>query len=150
MFIIKSRILDINSQEPLSFASAVLTDKSGKPLPINGQIIGNKANDAGELTLPVANEDAFIKVSYVGYQTIVHPADDYRNDDIYLAPKANAATGKDIIIKEKRIYPGSRTRPTANKPKPAEKWPKWLTWVLVGTGILIVTVVGILITKSGK
>lgn len=101
MFIINQKIRDIDTNEPLIGATVILVDANGQPLLVNGYQVGRISNDQGAFVLPVVPENAFIKVSYIGYNTIIHPADDYRNDDVYLKVKETPATLFDTIIKAK-------------------------------------------------
>lgn len=144
MFTINSTIYDFNTREALPYATAVITDSKGTPIEYNGLIKGAKANTDGVITLQVPDEDAYIKVSYVGYESLVHPADDYRNDDIYLSPKKQTASTKPIIIKAKR-YP---KKTTEVKTKPTKK--SIPTWLIVIMATLVVVVVGVLIFKTSN
>lgn len=116
MFTINTTIQDIDTKELLSFASVGLTDDKGKLLSINGNYITRKADIDGKLIIPVADEKAYITVSYVGYQSITHPADDYKNDIIYLKKKVASYGGKEIVVKAKKI-----------KPKPVKPVPGSIT-----------------------
>ncbi|MEZ5047476.1 MAG: carboxypeptidase-like regulatory domain-containing protein [Chitinophagaceae bacterium] len=122
MFQLSTYIQDIESKTPLEFATIQLTDSQGTPLLINGNVIGRKTNEDGYFTMPVTNEDAYIKVSYVGYETLIHPAQDYKDDIIYLTPKNKALS--DVVIKGKKIISKA-------------KKIKWWVWALLGLGCLI-------------
>lgn len=133
MFIINQKIRDIDTQQPLIGATVLLVDSNGQPLLVNGYQVGRVSNDQGAFVLPVVPEDAFIKVSYIGYNPIIHPADDYRNDDIYLKAKEISATSTDTVIKAKY------------QPK-KKKW--WLIPVLVACGLLLIGATYYLTTKK--
>lgn len=116
MINLNTYVKDIHTQEPLPGASVIMTDRNGKAIPLNGvPIIGRKTDENGKLIMPIALDDGYITVSYVGYATITHPADDYRNDIIYLAPKALSPT-KELVITGKRITTKPTQKPTY-KPK---------------------------------
>lgn len=146
MFTINTYIRDIDTNEALPFASVVVTDSKGKAMPVNGVVVGRKTDEEGRLIIPIAIETAFITVSYVGYQTITHPADDYRNDTIYLAKKASNlfTTGKDIIVKAKRIY--KQAAPSKKATAPAKKIA-WYVYASVAAGVILT---GIIIYKIVK
>lgn len=141
MFIIQSKIYDIDTKEILIGATALLTDASGKPLLSNGYQVGRTADINGKINLPVNDETAHIKVSYLGYETIIHPADDYRNDDIYLKQKqTDAAGGKEIIVKAKRIL-GQQNKPTPKK-------INWIKWIVIGLGGVFVLATILILVKN--
>lgn len=106
MFIINQHIKDIDTNEGLPFASVVLVDNTGVTLVVNGvSPIARKSDANGKIIIPIAIETAYIKVSYVGYETIIHPADDYRNDTIYLKKKNNTLGNVTVTApKDKNYY----------------------------------------------
>lgn len=121
MFIIQQKVIGYPDSEPLVGATVMLTDSSGKPLLINGNIIGRKADVNGNIILPVSDESAFIKATYVGYAPLIRPADDYRNDSIELYP--GTSNLKEVIIKAKRIKLNKK---------------KWLPLIIIGSILLVV------------
>jgi hypothetical protein len=159
MFTINTYIRDIDSNEALPFASVVITDSKGKAMPINGvPVVGRKSDENGKLIIPIAIETAYITVSYVGYQSITHPADDYRDDTIYLKKKSTNVfgSGKDFVVKEKKTYPTTRpnprptTRPNirpTSRPQPKAKPIAWYVYTSVAVGVVAI---GLIIYKLAK
>lgn len=153
MFIINTTIRDIDTSELLPKASVVITDRQGNHVKVNGYSIGRLSDLDGNIIIPIANEDAYITVSYVGYQSITHPADDYRNDIIYLKRKTN--TTKEVIIKAKRIQPkATEYKPvpvSKPKPKPQPKKKQKTPWLLIaGIGAVVIAIGGLIIYKLRK
>lgn len=106
MFIINTYIKDIETLEPLPMANVVVSESNGSAMVVNGiSPIARKSDINGKIIIPIAVETAHIKVSYVGYETIVHPADDYRNDTIFLKRKTNSLNGVTVTApKDKNYY----------------------------------------------
>jgi hypothetical protein len=142
MFIINTTIQDIDNGELLPFASVGMTDSKGKLLFINGTYVTRKSDINGKLIIPISDESAYITVSYVGYESITHPADDYRNDIIYLKKKAIKYGGKEIVIHATKPKPKENVNRPKAKPKEKAKTP-WLLIAAIGavaviTGIIII------------
>lgn len=143
MIILNTYVKDIDTSEPLAGASVIMTDSQGKALPLNGvPIVGRKADMDGKFIFPIALDNAYITVSYVGYTPITHPADDYKNDIIYLKKKSNVYTGKEIFIKAKRY-----TKPNNRHNKPTKT--KWVLFALL-SAVVVVATITYFITKNKK
>lgn len=148
MFTINTYIKDIDTREPLPFASVVVTDRKGNALPINGvPVVGRKSDENGKVIIPVAIESAYITVSYVGYITITHPASDYVNDIIYLKNKETNPLGnsKEVVIKAKRPKPNKSPLPVR---KPNKKPFNWLLVVIPGAIIFLLVLIILLTQKK--
>jgi hypothetical protein len=147
MFIINTYIKDIDTGETLPGASVLISDKNGKSVPVNGvNPVGRAADADGKVIIPIANENDYITVSYVGYQTISHPADDYRNDIIYLKRKTNVT--KEAVVTAKRIKPKQEEKPKpVQHPKPKKK-SRWLIIALMGATVLSAAYIIYTLTKK--
>ena len=141
-FVLKTTVKDMDTLETLPGATVFISDANGKAVPVNGVAsVGRKTDANGYFILPIAHDDAYITISYVGYQTISHPADDYKNDVIYL--KRKAQTAKEVIVRAKRM------KPTAG-PTITYKKKKHTNWWLISAAIGVLVVTGIIIYKIFK
>lgn len=135
MYIINSQIKDIDTGEQLPGATVQLTDSTGKPILVNGHAIGRIADANGRIIIPVIPIGAYIKVSYMGYITLIHPAEDYKNDDIYL--KKTSKNLNEVVVTAKKNTP-----PTTIIPK---KTP-WL--FIAGASLVLLAIIIYFIPKK--
>jgi hypothetical protein len=102
MFTIKQYVRDFDTNEVLPFATVFVSDANGRPMTINGNpIIARKSDANGHIIIPIAIESAYITFSYIGYQSLCHPASWYINSDLILKKKINHI--KEVIVKPEEI-----------------------------------------------
>lgn len=124
MITVKGTIKD-EKGEALSYANVIITDKTGTPKQVNGQVVGRTADDSGAFLIPVAMpEDSFLKFSYVGKQTEIIKATE-------AAKKKTIVLGNNSAIPEVVI--------TAKKLPKMTKKTNWLLWI--GGGLAVVVII---------
>lgn len=146
--ILNTKVLDYETKEPLTGANITITDANGKAIPINGEpVVGRKADYDGAFTMPIIVPNAYITVSYVGYQSITEPATRYGNKNILLKSKSFSLNKKEIKVTAKRL----KTTPTKNPkpPVPPKKFP-WLIVIIATASVAIAGVVIYHFTKKNK
>lgn len=96
-FTLETSVNDALTGQPLVGATVVLTDSTGTPIKVNGNVIGRKTDANGEFIMPINANNAYVTVSYLGYSKITAPATQFQYASIVLMPATNNL--QEIVIK---------------------------------------------------
>ena len=75
MITVKGKVIDSSNGKAIQMANVTVTDSTGNYLPVNGVNVGRTTDASGAFIIPVANPDAWLTISYVGYKPLILPAE---------------------------------------------------------------------------
>jgi len=135
MYTVNATITDYKGK-PIPNANITVTDSTGTPIPVNGlDVVGRTSDAKGKFIIPVAKEDSFVTISYVGYKPLTLPAVAAKNKTQFkLQTEANYI--QEVTVTTPRATPQNNTVASTDKVESNNK--KY--WIIGGATLLLIAI----------
>lgn len=148
MYIVKGTIKDIKTGKPIANANISVTDHTGAFLPVNGNNIGRTSDSKGYFNIPVTPPDAFITISYVGYEPLKVLAQTASKMAVFKIGQSDNQLEEVVVNINK---PRPRARPSVSAPEQRTSGSagnKKIWWIAAGVAVLVLGTVAYFIFKK--